>query len=72
VKIPVVTKINAEITNAAVMISPGSEIRAISMKMAAAEKRKIAAMVYSFRIIGFIYFPVTHANSVIPFNTIIN
>ena len=58
VKIPVIAQTIAEITNAAVVISPGFEIRAISMKTTATAKRRIAAMEYLFRIIGFISSPV--------------
>jgi hypothetical protein len=66
VKIPVIAQTMPEITNAAVVISAGLEIRAISMKMAATAKRRIAVVEYLFRIIGFIFSTSTHGYSLFP------
>jgi hypothetical protein len=55
VKIPVIAQTIPEITNAVVVRSLGLEIRARSMKTAATAKRRIAAVEYLFRIIGFIF-----------------
>lgn len=71
VKIPVIAQTMPEITNAAVVISPGFEIRAISMKTAAPAKSRIAAVEYLFRIIGFIFSLSTYSYSQFPIMIII-
>jgi hypothetical protein len=56
VKIPVMAQAIPLITNAAVVISAGFEMRARSMKTAATAKSRIAAVEYLFRLIRVIFF----------------
>jgi hypothetical protein len=57
IKIPVITQIVPEITNAAVMNSPRLVVRAIATRTAAAIIKRIAAVKYLFSVMRFIIFP---------------